>query len=224
MLIEHDMDAVFALADRVSVLVYGRIIADWLGGGESADNADGAHRLSGRGPRPMLSAFKYPGCFMAPARRCSASILNIGDRRGRDPAGAQRHGQDDHHQRHHGPDPSDAARHRHLRRQADGRAAVLSASPRPGIGLVPEGRQIFPDQLTVEENLVATAAVRHPPARWTLEHDLRAVSRASQERRARNLGTQLSGGEQQMLADRPRADDQPEAAHSSMKPPKALPR
>src|SRR6195952_6141861 len=37
-----------------------------------------------------------------------------------------------------------------------------------GIGLVPEGRQIFPT-LTVEENLVATAAVRHPPARWTLE-------------------------------------------------------
>jgi branched-chain amino acid transport system ATP-binding protein len=66
-----------------------------------------------------------------------------------------------------------------------------------GIGLVPEGRQIFPT-LTVEENLVATAAVRHPPARWTLEK-IYALFPRLKERRG-NLGTQLSGGEQQMLA------------------------
>jgi branched-chain amino acid transport system ATP-binding protein len=36
-----------------------------------------------------------------------------------------------------------------------------------GLGLVPEGRQIFPT-LTVEENLVATAAARHGPPRWQL--------------------------------------------------------
>ncbi|MDE2375194.1 MAG: ATP-binding cassette domain-containing protein, partial [Hyphomicrobiales bacterium] len=36
-----------------------------------------------------------------------------------------------------------------------------------GLGLVPEGRQIFPT-LTVEENLVATAAARFGPPRWTL--------------------------------------------------------
>ena len=66
-----------------------------------------------------------------------------------------------------------------------------------GIGLVPEGRQIFPT-LTVEENLVATAAVRHPPARWTLDKIYDLFPRLK-ERRS-NLGTQLSGGEQQMLA------------------------
>jgi branched-chain amino acid transport system ATP-binding protein len=66
-----------------------------------------------------------------------------------------------------------------------------------GIGLVPEGRQIFPT-LTVEENLVATAAVRHPPARWTLDKIYELFPRLK-ERRS-NLGTQLSGGEQQMLA------------------------
>jgi branched-chain amino acid transport system ATP-binding protein len=66
-----------------------------------------------------------------------------------------------------------------------------------GIGLVPEGRQIFPT-LTVEENLVATAAVRPPPARWTLG-DIYELFPALKARRG-NYGTQLSGGEQQMLA------------------------
>jgi branched-chain amino acid transport system ATP-binding protein len=66
-----------------------------------------------------------------------------------------------------------------------------------GIGLVPEGRQVFPT-LSVEENLVATAASRFGAPRWTLEliYDLFPRLR---ERRT-NLGSQLSGGEQQMLA------------------------
>jgi branched-chain amino acid transport system ATP-binding protein len=66
-----------------------------------------------------------------------------------------------------------------------------------GIGLVPEGRQVFPT-LTVDENLVATAAVRHPPARWTRERVHELFPRLA-ERRG-HLGSQLSGGEQQMLA------------------------
>ena len=66
-----------------------------------------------------------------------------------------------------------------------------------GIGLVPEGRQIFPT-LTVEENLVATAAARAGQRRWTLGAVYDLFPRLK-ERRG-NLGTQLSGGEQQMLA------------------------
>jgi branched-chain amino acid transport system ATP-binding protein len=66
-----------------------------------------------------------------------------------------------------------------------------------GIGLVPEGRQVFPT-LTVDENLVATAAVRHSPARWTRERVHELFPRLA-ERRG-HLGSQLSGGEQQMLA------------------------
>ncbi|MCB5175759.1 MULTISPECIES: ABC transporter ATP-binding protein [Microvirga] len=65
-----------------------------------------------------------------------------------------------------------------------------------GIGLVPEGRQIFPT-LTVEENLVATAASR-TGRRWTLDAVYDLFPRLK-ERRS-NLGSQLSGGEQQMLA------------------------
>ncbi len=70
---------------------------------------------------------------------------------------------------------------------------------RLGLGLVPEGRRIFPN-LTVTENLVATAAA--PAAglgdRWTLERTLRLFPRLAE--RASNMGNQLSGGEQQMLA------------------------
>ena len=66
-----------------------------------------------------------------------------------------------------------------------------------GIGLVPEGRQVFPT-LTVEENLVATSACRSPPPRWTLERVYELFPALAQRRAS--LGSQLSGGEQQMLA------------------------
>jgi branched-chain amino acid transport system ATP-binding protein len=67
-----------------------------------------------------------------------------------------------------------------------------------GIGLVPEGRQIFPN-LTVEENLVATARNRFGRKNpWTLVRVYELFPRL--EERKRNLGSQLSGGEQQMLA------------------------
>jgi len=66
-----------------------------------------------------------------------------------------------------------------------------------GLGLVPEGRQVFPT-LNVEENLIATAASRFGPTRWTLERVYALFPRL--EERKRNMGNQLSGGEQQMLA------------------------
>jgi branched-chain amino acid transport system ATP-binding protein len=67
-----------------------------------------------------------------------------------------------------------------------------------GIGLVPEGRQIFPT-LTVEENLIATAHNKLGQATpWTLSRVYTFFPRLKE--RAKNLGSQLSGGEQQMLA------------------------
>ena len=69
---------------------------------------------------------------------------------------------------------------------------------RRGIGLVPEGRQIFV-RLSVEENLMATAANRTKAAEpWTLARVFGLFPRL-EERRAQSAGT-LSGGEQQMLA------------------------
>jgi branched-chain amino acid transport system ATP-binding protein len=66
-----------------------------------------------------------------------------------------------------------------------------------GLGLVPEGRQIFPT-LTVEENLIATAAARFGPPRWTKDRVYTFFPRLAERRR--HMGNQLSGGEQQMLA------------------------
>jgi branched-chain amino acid transport system ATP-binding protein len=66
-----------------------------------------------------------------------------------------------------------------------------------GLGLVPEGRQIFPT-LNVEENLIATAAARFGAPRWQLR-DIYQMFPILSERR-RHMGNQLSGGEQQMLA------------------------
>ncbi len=70
---------------------------------------------------------------------------------------------------------------------------------RKGLGLVPEGRQIFPN-LTVEENLIATARDNkgNQLKPWTLNRVYQFFPRLRE--RKSNLGSQLSGGEQQMLA------------------------
>ncbi len=64
---------------------------------------------------------------------------------------------------------------------------------RLGIGYVPQAREIFPS-LSVEENLVVAGR----PGRWTLERVYALFPRLA-ERRA-HRGSQISGGEQQMLA------------------------
>jgi branched-chain amino acid transport system ATP-binding protein len=83
----------------------------------------------------------------------------------------------------------------------DGQLLVGQASwraARTGLGLVPEGRQIFPN-LSVRENLVATAGNRHQREQaWTLDTVYTMFPRLKE--RERNLGANLSGGEQQMLA------------------------
>jgi branched-chain amino acid transport system ATP-binding protein len=67
-----------------------------------------------------------------------------------------------------------------------------------GIGLVPEGRQVFPN-LTARENLVATAANRSDVADpWTLDKVCALFPRLAE--RIDSMGNLLSGGEQQMLA------------------------
>ncbi|WP_397473437.1 ABC transporter ATP-binding protein [Pusillimonas sp.] len=69
---------------------------------------------------------------------------------------------------------------------------------RLGVAVVPEGRHIFPN-LSVRENLVAFACNRSGTAQpWTLERIFELFPRLRE--RTGNMGNQLSGGEQQMLA------------------------
>lgn len=75
---------------------------------------------------------------------------------------------------------------------------------RLGLGLVPEGRRIFPT-LSVVENLVATARMGARKAQhgsggeaWDLEAVFALFPRLRE--RQHHRGSQLSGGEQQMLA------------------------
>ena len=82
-------------------------------------------------------------------------------------------------------------------------AEVAKAAPhvigKLGLGLVPEGRQVFPS-LTVRENLIATASTvnaRHGTA-WNLDRVVSLFPRLGE--RLSQLGGTLSGGEQQMLA------------------------
>lgn len=65
-----------------------------------------------------------------------------------------------------------------------------------GVGLAPQGRGIFPT-LTVREN-ITLAARRAEQGGWTLEKVLETFPALAH--RLKNLGSQLSGGEQQMLA------------------------
>jgi len=85
---------------------------------------------------------------------------------------------------------------RFLGERIDGHSADRIA--RMGLAVVPEGRMIF-SNLSVEENLRAFAANRSRTVQpWTLDRVYGLFPRL-RERRA-NLGNQLSGGEQQMLA------------------------
>jgi branched-chain amino acid transport system ATP-binding protein len=85
---------------------------------------------------------------------------------------------------------------RFLGERIDGRDPDRIA--RMGLAIVPEGRQIFPN-LSVQENLLAFAGNRSASSDpWTLERVYELFPRLKE--RAGNMGNQLSGGEQQMLA------------------------
>ena len=190
LLVEHDMEVVFKLADNITVLHRGRVIADGLAR-RRARQRGGAQRLSRRSAVMLrvedLHTYYGQGHVLqgvnleVPAGRIAAVL-------GRNGVGKTttlrsivgltppRRG----HVLLAGQDVAGWPPHRIVR---------------VGLGYVPEGRMIFPD-LTVVENI--QVAQRVPARLWTMER-LFGLFPALAERR-RSKGSQLSGGEQQMLA------------------------
>ena len=94
LLVEHDMEAVFALADRISVLVYGRVIATGSAGRDPRQ-CRGPRRLSRRGGADLMLAVENLAAGYGDSQVLFGIDLAIGAGRGGDAARPQRHGQDD---------------------------------------------------------------------------------------------------------------------------------
>ena len=161
LLIEHDMEAVFALADRITVLVYGRIIASGPPRGDPGQRR-GAAGLSRRARR---AACVVPRCSKSPnIETCyglsqvlfgmslavaPGEMVTLMGRNGMGKTTTVRSIM--------GLTPAMRGTIRFDGREIRELAAYQVA--KLGIGLVPEGRQVFPN-LTARENLIATAANR----------------------------------------------------------------
>ena len=190
LMIEHDMKVVFELADTITVLYYGEVLASGTAG-DHPRGREGARRL----PRAWATdarARRRP-CVLRQQPRAARVSRPRRPRRGRVAARPQRRRQDDDGARDHGLPRAGAGRV--VYDGADLAGVPPHALARRGFGFVPQERGVFPS-LTVEENL--TVAARRRTGRWTLPLAYELFPRL-QERRG-NLGFQLSGGEQQMVA------------------------
>src|SRR5215475_9639786 len=205
LLIEHDMDAVFQLADRITVMVYGRAIASgtpdeiranadvrqaYLGDQESPPPSYG-----GGGRRRMLSVRDLTAHYGA-SQALFGMALSVEAGEVVTLMGRNGMGKTTTVNAIMGLLPARRGAIEFEGRRIDQLPSFRIA--RLGLGLVPEGRQIFPN-LSVRENLIAAAANRAGRRNpWTLRRVLDFFPRLGE--RQRNLGNQLSGGEQQMLA------------------------
>ncbi len=195
LLIEHDMDLVFSFATRMTVLVNGAVLTEGDAGRNRRDDRgqgglsgpDGGEHMPdallevsgltcGYDDAVVLTDVSFtlqPGHSLALLGRNGTGKTTLHRHPGR---------------RHPSPrrDASPWPGAQSMRCRSHERAAA-------GIGWVPQERNIF-KSLTVDENLTVVAR----PGAWTEARVYELFPRLAE--RKRNLGTQLSGGEQQMLA------------------------
>jgi len=224
-LVEHDMDAVFSLADSITVLVGGRVLTTGTPAEVRNDPMVRTAYLGDAKSDPHKDLTAGPVVRLEPRRHAAAAARSV-------QADANVLLEVDHIDAGYGHCPvlfdvslrlNDGEVIALLGRNGIGKSTLLKSvigalkptrgtvrfrgrdlAPLPlhriarlGIGLVPEGRHIFPS-LTVEENLLATAVMRRGAASWTLDKIYALFPRLAERRR--NMGNLLSGGEQQMLA------------------------
>ena len=212
------MEAVFALADRISVLVYGRVIATgkpdeirvnpevrraYLGEQEVVTR-HGCHSADA-----LLEVDNIETCyglsqvlFGLSLKIAPGEMVTLMGRNGMGKTTTVRSIM--------GLTPARAGAIRFDGQDIRGLPAYRVA--KLGVGLVPEGRQIFPN-LSTRENLVATAANRSDASDpWTFQIRLRTVSAAGGT--PRQYGRAIVRRRAADARDRARADDQSAPAHS----------
>ena len=165
-LVEHDMEAVFALADRITVLVYGRVIAS---GDPDAIRTNEEVKRAYLGDQHAVTAMAEPKRLKpcskstasrpatASARCCSACRLKVQSGEMVALMGRNGMGKTTTIRSIMGLTPARAGTIRFAGEEV--RSLPSYSIAKLGIGLVPEGRQIFPN-LTVRENLVAASGNR----------------------------------------------------------------
>ena len=203
------MDAVFALADRITVLVYGRVIDSNVATRAFAPTPRCSRPISeprGRWPMPEIMPEIMPETPLLELQQVEtryglsqvlfgvslaiapAEMVTLMGRNGMGKTTTVRSIM--------GLTPPSGGSIRFGGREVRGLPSYRVA--KLGVGLVPEGRQVFPN-LSTRENLVAAAANRQDAADpWTLDKVYGLFPRLRE--RAATMGVQLSGGEQQMLA------------------------
>ena len=212
LVIEHDMDVAFELTDRITVLHYGKVVADGFSHEVKSNplvqeiylwRRSGRRVMHGETHYDAMLEIRDIHTYYGDSHILQGISLSMERGQVVGILGRKRNGKNHvsslYHRLH-----AAAPRSRALLRSATSPRGPRTVVVTLGLGLVPQGRRVFPS-LTVLENLLV--ANKSNGGRWTVERVMELFPRL-RERRGNRAG-KLSGGEQQNAGDRSRPHDQP---------------